>query len=101
MFWSDKVAQEIIASGQHNPYWVDDMFTPSGFAHIGSLRGPIVHDVVYRSLVDTGAKTTFTYIFNDFDPVDGLPPDLLRMTDELGKPLRLAKSPESGFDSFA
>ena len=101
MFWSDRIAQEIIASGSHTPYWVDDMFTPSGFAHIGSLRGPLVHDLAYRSLVDAGVKATFTYIFNDFDPVDGLPPELSRMADELGKPLRLAKSPEPGFTSFA
>lgn len=101
MFWSDKIAKEIIASGKHIPYWVDDMFTPSGFAHIGSLRGPIVHDVVYRSLVDAGKKITFTYNFNDFDPVDGLPPELQRMEAELGRPLRLAKSPEVGFESFA
>lgn len=101
MFWSDRIAQEIITSGVHKPYWVDDMFTPSGFAHIGSLRGPIVHDLVYRSLIDANAKTTFTYVFNDFDPVDGLPPELERMAGELGKPLRLAKSPEAGFTSFA
>lgn len=101
MFWADRIAKEIIASGSHKPFWVDDMFTPSGFAHIGSLRGPIVHDLVYRALADAGEKVTFTYIFNDFDPVDGLPPDLTKMADELGKPLRLAKSPEEGYESFA
>lgn len=101
MFWSDKTVQEIIASGKYKPYWVDDMFTPSGYAHIGSLRGPIVHDLVYRSLTDKGVSATSTYIFNDFDPVDGLPPDLARMSDELGRPLRLAKSPEDGYTSFA
>lgn len=101
MFWSDKIAKEIIDSGRHTPYWVDDMFTPSGFAHIGSLRGPIVHDLVYRSLVDAKTPATFTYIFNDFDPVDGLPNELMRMEAELGRPLRLAKSPEPGFASFA
>lgn len=101
MFWADKIAKEIIASGKYMPYWVDDMFTPSGFAHIGSLRGPIVHDLVYRALTDAGEKATFTYIFNDFDPVDGLPPDLAHMGDELGRPLRLAKSPQKGYESFA
>ncbi len=101
MFWSDRIAQEIIKSGKYQPYWVDDMFTPSGFAHIGSLRGPIVHDLVFRSLVDAKTKVRSTYIFNDFDPVDGLPPDLQRMASELGKPLRLARSPEEGFNSFA
>ncbi len=101
MFWSDKIAQDIIASGSHVPYWVDDMFTPSGYAHIGSLRGPIVHDLAYRSLIDAGKEAKFTYIFNDFDPVDGLPPDLAHMSAELGRPLRLAKPPEDGYKSFA
>lgn len=101
MFWSDKIAQDIIESGSHTPYWVDDMFTPSGYAHIGSLRGPIVHDLAYRSLIDAGKSATFTYIFNDFDPVDGLPPDLAHMSAELGRPLRLAKPPEEGYKSFA
>ncbi len=101
MFWADKIANEIVTSGNHKPFWVDDMFTPSGYAHIGSLRGPIVHDLVYRALVDAKQDTTFTYVFNDFDPVDGLPPDLMRMADELGKPLRLAKAPEEGYTSFA
>ena len=102
MFWSDKIAKEIIESGAHTPYWVDDMFTPSGFAHIGSLRGPLVHDIVYRSLIDAGKKTTFTYIFNDFDPIDGLPPELVaKSSPYLGFPLRMAPSPVDGYKSFA
>lgn len=101
MFWSDKIAQEIISSGQHSPYWVDDMFTPSGYAHIGSLRGPIVHDLAYRSLIDAKVPAIFTYVFNDFDPVDGLPPDLAHMSAELGRPLRLAASPDPKFNNFA
>ena len=77
------------------------MFTPSGFAHIGSLRGPLVHDMVYRALGHAHAPVTFTYIFNDFDPIDGLPPELASLSDQLGKPLRTARSPEKGYESFA
>ena len=101
MFWADKIAKNIIDSGEHIPYWVDDMFTPSGYAHIGSLRGPLVHDIVFRALADAGKPVTSTYIFNDFDPVDGLPPDLMHLKDELGKPLRLAKSPDETHKNFA
>ncbi len=102
MFWSDKIAKDIIESGAHTPYWVDDMFTPSGFAHIGSLRGPLVHDIVYRSLIDAGKKTTYTYMFNDFDPIDGLPPELVEKSSPyLGFPLRMAPSPVEGYKSFA
>lgn len=102
IFWADKIAKEIIDSGSYKPLWVDDMFTPSGFAHIGSLRGPIVHDLVYRALSDTGEPVTFTYIFNDFDPVDGLPPELMEAhKDSLGLPLRIAPSPDPAYSTFA
>lgn len=101
MFWADRIAKDIIDSGQHKPYWVDDMFTPSGFAHIGSLRGPLVHDTVFRALRDAVGATTSTYIFNDFDPIDGLPPELEQSSPYLGFPLRLAPSPVDGYSSFA
>ena len=74
MFWADKIAKEIIDSGEHRPLWIDDMFTPSGFAHIGSLRGPLVHDIVYRAMKHTAQQTTFTYVFTDFDTIDCIPP---------------------------
>ncbi|MDP3988562.1 MAG: lysine--tRNA ligase, partial [Candidatus Levybacteria bacterium] len=102
MFWADKVVEEIIKSGKYKPYWVDDMFTPSGFAHVGSLRGPLVHDAVYRSLRDANCKATWTYVMNDFDPIDGLPPELMEKFEKyLGIPLRMVPSPEEGFDTFA
>ena len=76
MFWADSVAKDIIDSGEYKPYWVDDMFTPSGFAHVGSLRGPLVHDILYKAIKDTGKEVKWTYVTNDFDPIDGLPPEL-------------------------
>ncbi len=102
MFWADKIAKNIVDSKKHKPYWVDDMFTPSGFAHIGSLRGPLVHDVVYRAIKNARETPTFTFIFNDFDPIDGLPPELMEKSGPyLGFPLRTAPSPEPGFESFS
>lgn len=102
MFWADKIAEKIRLSGEHIPYWVDDMFTPSGFAHIGSLRGPLVHDIVFRALKDTGSNAIFTYVFNDFDPIDGLPPELFEKSKKyFGFPLRTAPSPVEGYASFA
>lgn len=102
MFWADRIVKKIIDTKKYKPYWVDDMFTPSGFAHIGSLRGPLVHDLVFRALKEAGKEATYTYIFNDFDPIDGLPPDLQETHKlHLGLPLRLAPSPVTGFASFA
>ena len=101
MYWADKIAEEIIKSGEYKPYWVDDMFTPSGYPHVGSLRGPLVHDVVYKALKNKGAKVKWTYIMNDFDPIDGLPPDLMdKLFSYMGVPVRLAPSPVEGFASF-
>ncbi len=78
------------------------MFTPSGHAHIGSLRGPLIHDFIYKSLEDLREKVEFTYVFNDFDTIDGLPENLSdKFSKYLGFPLKTAPSPELGFESFA
>ena len=101
MYWADKTVKEIIDSGNFKPYLVDDMFTPSGFPHVGSLRGPLVNNVIYRALRDAGVDVRFTYVFNDFDPIDGLPQELQEKFEKyLGFPLRLAPSPEEGYESF-
>ena len=102
MYWADKTADEIIKSGKYKPYHVDDMFTPSGFAHLGSLRGPLIHDLIYKALKHAGVNARFTYIFNDFDVIDGLPDELEESFSKyMGFPLRNVPSPEEGFSSFA
>jgi lysyl-tRNA synthetase class 1 len=102
MHWADKIAKEIIASGKYKPYWVDDMKTPSGFATIGSLRGPLIHSLIYRALKDAGEKVTFTFVINDFDPIDSLPQELRRdFSKYMGFPLRTAPSPKEGYGSYA
>lgn len=102
MFWADTIAKEIIESGKYKPYWVDDMKTPSGFAHVGSLMGPIIHSMIFRALKDAGKEAIFTFIINDFDPADDLLPEI-RGTHEkyLGMPLKLAPSPDPKFKSMA
>jgi len=109
MYWADKIAKQIIESGKYKsnlslrgkPYWVDDMKTPSGFAHVGSLRGPIIHSLIFRALKDAGVKAKFTFVINDFDPADELPPEFKKELKEyLGFPLRKVPSPEKVFDSL-
>ena len=56
MFWADRIARKINKSGKYQPYWVDDMKTPSGRVHVGSLRGVIIHDLIFKALKDAGAK---------------------------------------------
>jgi lysyl-tRNA synthetase class 1 len=102
MFWADSVAKDIIDSGEYKPYWIDDMFTPSGFAHVGSLRGPLVHDILYKAIKDTGNEIKWTYVINDFDSIDGLPQELMADFEKyLGVPVRMAPSPKEGYESFA
>src|SRR4030042_2721695 len=102
MFWADKIAKEIIDSGSYKPYWVDDMKTPSGFAHTGSLRGPLIHSIIYRALKNAGCEAKFTFVFNDFDPVDELSSELNSdFSKYLGFPLMLAPSPSKQFSSLA
>lgn len=102
MHWADRIAKEIITSGKYKPYWVDDMKTPSGYAHIGSMLGPIIHSSIFRALRDSGKKATLTYVFNDFDPADEFPSDLKDVLDgHQGEPLKKVPSPNAKFDNLA
>ena len=102
MFWVDKIVEQIIKSGKYRPYHVDDMKTPSGHVHVGSLRGVIIHDLIYKGIIERGEKAVYTYVFNDMDPMDGFPhylPEIFR--EHMGKPLFQIPSPEPGYPSFA
>lgn len=102
MFWADRIAREIIDSGNFKPYWVDDMKTPSGYAHVGSVLGPVIHSTIYRALKDAGVPTTFTFVINDFDPADDLLPELRGKYEQyLGMPLKTFPSPDSKFENLA
>lgn len=102
MIWVDRVAKEI--SRRQLPLeWVDDMKTPSGRIHVGSLRGVVIHDLIYKALLNVGSKTKFTYVFDDHDPMDAIPSYLDRKKWEryAGMQLLSVPSPEPGFKSFA
>lgn len=102
MYWADKIAKKIIDSAKFTPYWVDDMKTPSGFAHVGSLRGPLIHSVIYRALKDAGKNPKFTFVFNDFDSADELPFEYKEeFKDYLGLPLKKVPSPHKDFHNLA
>lgn len=103
MFWADRIAKDIIASGKYRPYWVDDMKTPSGRIHVGSLRGVVIHDLVYKALLHVGAEAIFTWVFEDHDPMDALPHylDAKKWSKYLGQPLFTIPSPDGNAQSFA
>lgn len=79
------------------------MKTPSGRIHVGSLRGIIIHDLIYKALLNKGKKATFSYVIDDHDPMDSLPVYLDKETylPQMGKPLNTVPSPEPGYSSYA
>lgn len=67
---------------------INDSKTPSGRVHVGSLRGVLIHDAIYRALRDRGAEVTYQYGIDDYDPLDGLPADAAPSLQEyMGYPL--------------
>ncbi len=89
MDWADELASRV--SG---PQVVNDSKTPSGTVHVGSLRGPVILDVITRALRATGLETTLLYGVDDLDPMDAqalLTPDAIER--EMGRPLAHVPDP--------
>jgi lysyl-tRNA synthetase class 1 len=95
MDWADELAASV--SG---PQVVNDSKTPSGTVHVGSLRGPVILDVITRALRARGLETTLLYGIDDLDPMDAqalLTPDAI--DHEMGRPL--AHVPDQAGDCHA
>lgn len=102
MIWADREAKRL--KERNLPLeWVDDMKTPSGRIHVGSLRGVVIHDMIYKALKQIGVNTQFSYVFNDMDPMDGLPVYLEKEKWEkyMGYPLYKIPSPDPKYRSYA
>jgi len=101
MFWVDETIQEIIKRGDKK-YLITDYKTPSGKIHVGSLRGVVIHDVIWRGLQEIDRETEYWYGFDDFDPMDGLPEKLKdKFIKYMGIPLCNIPAPEPGYANFA
>ncbi len=98
MDWADELAARV--SG---PQVVNDSKTPSGTVHVGSLRGPVILDVITRALRANGLETTLLYGVDDMDPMDAqalLTPDAIER--EMGRPLAHVPDPAGdGHASYA
>jgi lysyl-tRNA synthetase, class I len=95
MEWADELAARV--SG---PQVVNDSKTPSGTVHVGSLRGPVILDVIVRALRAAGKEATLLYGVDDLDPMDAqalLTPDAVDR--EMGRPL--ANIPDQVGDGHA
>lgn len=96
--WLDQVVSEAIAwQKEHGikTLHVDDMKTPSGRVHTGSLRGVLLHDLVAKAVAEKKSSVKSTYVFNDMDPMDGLPGYLDQdfYQAHMGKPLYQIPAP--------
>jgi len=91
--WVDKVVNGVLKWQKKysvDKLHVDDMKTPSGRVHVGALRGVVLHDVVAKALeLKTKQKITSTYVFNNMDPMDGMPTylDEKEYDQHMGQPL--------------
>ncbi len=68
MFWSDELTGALAG-----PQIINDSKTPSGSAHVGALRGPLIHDALFRALRDRGHPVRYLFGCDDYDPVDEIP----------------------------
>lgn len=98
MYWADELAARV--SG---PQVVNDSKTPSGTVHVGSLRGPVMHDTIARALRDRGIPVQFRYGVEDMDAMDAqalLTPDAVERY--MGVPLAHVPAPEgSSAENYA
>jgi lysyl-tRNA synthetase class 1 len=89
MYWADELAASV-----EGLQVVNDSKTPSGTVHVGSLRGPVILDVISRALRERGLPTTLLYGVDDMDPMDAqalLTPDAVER--EMGRPLAHVPDP--------
>ncbi len=102
MIWVDREVKKL-KHERSSSHWVDDMKTPSGRIHVGSLRGVIIHDLIYKVLKENSINVTSSYVFNDMDPMDAIPRYLpqKKWNKYAGQPLYKVPSPEPGYQSFA
>lgn len=101
MIWVDREVKRL-KERKFPLEWVDDMKTPSGRIHVGSLRGVIIHDLLYKALLENGVNAKYSYVFNNMDPMDSIPSYLDQKIwgKYSGQPLCKIPSPEKGFGNF-
>ncbi len=92
MFWADKLLEN--TKGKQV---INDSSTPSGIVHMGSLKGPVIHDTLAKILKEKKINVEFRYGLDDMDPIDGLPQNLMESHSKyLGEPLFSAPGFEEG-----
>lgn len=70
MFWTKEILNKLNVG---TPQLINDSKTPSGDPHVGSLRGVLIHDAIYKTLRKSGFDVKYTFGSDDYDPVDEIP----------------------------
>jgi len=98
MFWADKIAGEM-----QGHQVINDSKTPSGRVHVGSVRGVIIHDIIYRALKRANQPVKFIYGVDDYDALDTIPKylDSTKFFPYLGFPLCNVPSPDDLASDYA
>ena len=102
MIWVDREVKKI-KERNLSFEWVDDMKTPSGKIHVGALRGVVIHDLVYKVLLENKINAKYTYVFDDHDPMDAIPSYLnySKWEKYAGKQLYQIPSPDKKAKNYA
>ena len=90
--WVDLLVEHLLARSP-GPHVINDAKTPSGHVTVAHLRGVLMHECIARALGDRNAETTFLYGFDDYDPMDDLPPSLPDYARYMGMPLAAIPAP--------
>lgn len=99
--WVDVIVEDVQATRPAGHYVINDAKSPSGPIHVGSLRGVALHDCIARGLEAGDRRATFTFGFDDYDPMDSRPASVPPEFDQyLGVPLSEVPSPAGGTDNF-
>lgn len=92
MHWTDEVAETLknyaLPANAGGVHVINDSKTPSGRAHVGALRGVLIHDAMFRTLRERGVPVKYRFGCDDYDPVDELPHGMKEHFQQyLGQPL--------------
>lgn len=105
MFWVDEIVEDItkkLSDDTKENLLITDWKTPSGHAHFGSLRGPVIHEVIRRGLTEAGKKAVFRFGIDDFDPMDGLPVYIDQSFKKyMGMPLNKVPAPDGKSKNYS
>lgn len=92
MHWTDEVIEQLktyaLPDNAQGVHVINDSKTPSGRAHVGSLRGVLIHDALFRAMTARGLGVSYRFGCDDYDPNDSLPHGLAEFYQpHQGKPL--------------